>query len=56
MLLKFLSLPKETSMTQFLSDLAEHDLESEEDLKKMANYDQFRWTIKNWKSLFTGES
>ena len=51
-MLKLFSLPKGVSMKLFQSGLA-HDMENPEDLKKIAFYDQFKWTIKTCKTSFT---
>lgn len=39
-------------MKNFQSGLT-HNLDNPGDLKKIAFYDQFKWTIKNWKMSFT---
>lgn len=52
MLMKLFSLPRGVSMEQFQSGLI-HDLESEDDLRKISYFDTFKWNIHNWKCLFT---
>lgn len=55
MMLKLFSLPKGTTMTQFQSFI-EHDLEDPDEVKMIASYDTFKWTLSNWKACFTKSS